>query len=109
MNGVRQVRLVHPVLRFRPVQYVGKISYGIYLWHYVVFAMVEQFHPLGAGWHSLILKTVIAFGAASASFHLLEKPCLRLKDRFARPSVSDANPVIYSGLQSLGSRATTRP
>jgi peptidoglycan/LPS O-acetylase OafA/YrhL len=75
-------------LRLRPVVYLGTISYGIYLWHQ---AFIEKIHQWG-GWSDNPLPNgpflVHAFGAlalailvASASWHLVERPILRLKDR----------------------------
>jgi peptidoglycan/LPS O-acetylase OafA/YrhL len=69
--------LSHPTLVF-----VGKISYGLYLWHYVVFWIVRD-HT--AGWSSstrVPLELSLAFGVALASYFLLELPIVRKKARF---------------------------
>ncbi|MGK8208112.1 acyltransferase family protein [Burkholderia cenocepacia] len=64
-------------LRAGPVVFVGTISFSLYLWQQP-FANpdlpVAHAFPLGIAW---------ALIAAAASYFVVEKPCLRLKDRFA--------------------------
>jgi peptidoglycan/LPS O-acetylase OafA/YrhL len=62
-----------------PLIYIGKISYGLYLWHYVVFGLTPQEWPL-ARQRSLGLLLTASF--TLASFYLLERPLLRLKRKF---------------------------
>lgn len=76
-------------LRWRPMQYLGKISYGTYLLHLPVAAAVSFVWRI-LGWRSpgdsfLWLATAMALSiaCASASWHLLERPVLRLRDRLA--------------------------
>ena len=78
------------------LRYIGKISYGIYLLHYPLFLLwahwfaSQNFLPVNE-----VARNVLAFAgqmllavlAASLSWHLLEKPILRLKERF--PSGSE--------------------
>jgi peptidoglycan/LPS O-acetylase OafA/YrhL len=67
-------------LEWRPVRWIGMVSYGLYLWHWPLSRAAEdtQWGPLS--------QTVLAFGATFAisafSFYWYEKPFLRLKDRF---------------------------
>lgn len=76
----RQVWLQHPWLVF-----VGKISYGLYLWHYLAFVAppVEALpQPIRS-----VVEWAGAFALALMSWYLLEKPISRrLKGRFARPT-----------------------
>jgi peptidoglycan/LPS O-acetylase OafA/YrhL len=68
-------------LELRPLAWVGKISYGVYLWHYPVF---KSLNHLSAPWPLKLLIAVSAtFAIASVSFYVLERPLLRLKKRFA--------------------------
>ncbi len=80
------------LLALPPLQWVGRLSYSLYLWHTVALALAGRFaghlpkNP-GIPWTSVSYVT-IAFGLASVSYYLVEKPFLRLKTRFAVVGVS---------------------
>lgn len=61
------------VLAWAPVSYLGRISYGIYLWHwpYAVWLATHsgQFRPARA-----VLVVALTIATASASYHFLEMP-----------------------------------
>jgi peptidoglycan/LPS O-acetylase OafA/YrhL len=74
---------VSRILGFRPITFVGRISYGIYVFHLIVAQVVARAldagngpfstHRNSAGW--LIVSTVsILF--ATAHFYLIEKPLM---------------------------------
>lgn len=75
-------------LDWPPFQYLGKISYGLYIYHFPVIWFVSQIQGLGSSGESvhplvLMLSFIITITIASLSYYLLEKPFLKLKDRFA--------------------------
>ncbi len=68
------------VLTSGPLVWIGQLSYGLYLWHYPVYRIMGQ---MGASqFQCLTLGTAITVFAAALSWHLVEKPLLRLKKRF---------------------------
>jgi peptidoglycan/LPS O-acetylase OafA/YrhL len=74
-------------LSWRPLRYVGDISYSLYLWHFVWLMLpLQMVHPPTSVWTRPIeiLGTLVC---AMASYHLLENPIRhseRLdRDRFA--------------------------
>jgi peptidoglycan/LPS O-acetylase OafA/YrhL len=77
-------------LRLAPVQYVGKISYGIYLLHLIALGTInglgKHFSFLAApGLPRFFALIFLSIGYASVSWYLLERPLLRLKDCVSRP------------------------
>jgi peptidoglycan/LPS O-acetylase OafA/YrhL len=69
--------LSHPLLVF-----VGKISYGLYLWHYIAFWIVRDHTAGWSQWARVPLELGLAFAVAVASYYLLELPIVRKKARF---------------------------
>ena len=77
-------------LRNRLLDYLGRVSYGIYMYHMlVVFMLVQAAKPLLAalprGLDSLVFyaaATVGVVGISAISKTMLENPILRLKKRF---------------------------
>ncbi|MGL4598255.1 MAG: acyltransferase family protein [Bacteroidia bacterium] len=76
-----------PFLRPRVLQYLGKISYGIYLYHkpipfFFTMACTKLHIPLIENKPLLFcIYIVITIGAAMLSWKLIEKPIARLKDK----------------------------
>jgi peptidoglycan/LPS O-acetylase OafA/YrhL len=72
-------------LRNRCLVYLGTISYGIYLYHHILFKIYEDLASY-YGWGGSIAidlaKLGVALALASLSWHLVERPILSLKDRF---------------------------
>ena len=68
-------------LGLAPLRWVGRISYGLYLWHFPIFLVFR--YRLGV---SFPLRAAILVGlsiaVAAASHQWIERPFLRLKDRF---------------------------
>ncbi|HEY2156666.1 MAG TPA: acyltransferase, partial [Isosphaeraceae bacterium] len=72
-------------LRARLIVYLGTISYGIYLYHIAAQvcgdAIVSRL-GLPRGVSRAAVSPALVLGVSAASWAWLEKPCLRLKDRF---------------------------
>src|SRR5579859_1789997 len=62
------------ILNVRPVAWLGKISYSLYLWQQL-FAYGQHDRP----WYFVLF----AVGLASASYYLVEQPMLRVRERKA--------------------------
>jgi peptidoglycan/LPS O-acetylase OafA/YrhL len=78
------------VLSWRPIRYLGDISYGVYLWHLPLLLAIQ--HRLGYAtfsghfWVLLALTVASSVLVASLSWRLLESPLLRWANRRYRPS-----------------------
>ena len=70
------------VLSTRPLMTIGRVSYGLYLWHgMVLLYLLNETFGLGRWTRAGLGLTVTAAGTA-ASWILVEKPALRMKGRF---------------------------
>jgi len=73
-------------LSWRPVVWVGVISYGMYLWHWALLSM-----SLTLGYRHLAVRLLVAFvltpAVAAASFYLVERPVRRrVRRHLTQPS-----------------------
>lgn len=66
---------------------IARYSYGLYVWHLIVFNAV--FSRVGAFgiWQRAAIATIVTAAAAITSFHLLEAPMLSFKRFFPQPGI----------------------
>lgn len=70
-------------LRDRRLVFLGQISYGIYLYHYPVYYLIDTMTGHGTAWWAVALKIVTSVAVASLSWRWIESPILGLKSRFS--------------------------
>ena len=80
---------LNTILVWRPLVSLGKISYGFYLWHFLVFNMAFKgfgskmdLSSLGNTILVVALATVVTLVISVASYRFVELPILQLKKRF---------------------------
>ncbi|WP_421120292.1 acyltransferase family protein [Aquihabitans daechungensis] len=66
--------LLSRALSFRPLCYLGLISYGIYLWHWPVITTVTAGRVGFGGLELTALRIGLSLGLALLSFYLIEQP-----------------------------------
>ena len=92
-----------------PLQYLGKISYGLYIYHFPIvhFFPVNLFvSQLQGRFVSmevvsliiLIIVFAVTVAVASLSYYALEKPFLKMKDRYVSYSNRSVDSVASSDL-----------
>ncbi len=95
--GDQSVGLVRRFVSWKPIWWVGTVSYGFYLWHLAIMErLVTIPAPFGGApqWHGfrswrlfdanvyglILLTFVLALAAAGFSWYVVEKPLLRFKN-----------------------------
>ena len=72
--------LLFRILNWRPLAAIGVLSFSLYVWNNLFLkgesAWISRAFPL---------NVLCLIGMALFSYYLIEKPCLRLKDRFHKP------------------------
>jgi peptidoglycan/LPS O-acetylase OafA/YrhL len=64
------------VLGIAPLAWLGRISYGLYLWHWPVYQALTTNSGL-RGWVLDLARIAVSLGLAVASFYLVERPVRR--------------------------------
>ena len=75
---------LHRFFELAPVRYTGRISYGLYLYHWPIYLLVTPERIGGwlggdggyrpSGYQLLAVHLALTFAAAAASYHLIERP-----------------------------------
>ena len=82
-------------LAWRPLVWLGAISYGVYLWHWPIFLALNGERTGWSGWRLFALRCAVTVAVAAASWWLLEQPIRRWR------------PVIVPMLPLAGATAAT--
>lgn len=82
----------HPdsrLLASAPMAYIGKLSYGIYLWHFPLVLVLRDAHAQ-PWWITLSATLLFSFVMAALCLHLVDMPLKRWRERGGRlkPSFS---------------------
>jgi peptidoglycan/LPS O-acetylase OafA/YrhL len=108
--GPQDRSLVRRLLSAWPVAAVGVVSYGVYLWQLAWLS--EVFRWAGhRGWHTTVpfvfltvVVLILAVGSSAASYFVVERPVLRLKDgirprpRAGGPTPAEPSPAPATSL-----------
>ncbi|MEZ4293381.1 MAG: acyltransferase [Polyangiaceae bacterium] len=68
------------VLNFRPVAFIGMVSYSLYLWQQPFLRGIEA-GKVPPWWQQFPVNVGLSFVVAVGSYYLIEKPFLRLRGR----------------------------
>ncbi len=96
-------------LALTPVVWVGRISYGLYLWHWPVNVYLNEARVGLYGSQLNALRLVVTFAIATASFYLLELPIRRgaLRTRPLRWLAPAA--IAFTGIALVAATAGAEP
>jgi len=93
-----------PLLGRQPLRYIGQRSYGLYLWHWPIYAVTRPELDLALdGISLLVLRLGLTFGAAELSYRFLEMPIRRgaigkLKNKWERGSTASRRKLRWQVL-----------
>jgi peptidoglycan/LPS O-acetylase OafA/YrhL len=97
---------VSRLLESKALTAIGRVSYGLYLYHSPIYSYLDAHGTVRQRPGAAVLAVAATVAATLVSYMLIERPCLRLKDRLrerrsATPNVADVA-VVHSP-------ASTRP
>lgn len=110
LRGANGPGVAARVLEWAPLQFLGVISYSLYLWHMpVIWFLFRQglgFPATSVGyWLNVLLVVAISVGLSTITYNLIEKPALQLKRKAEiRPAASAAQPAAVRDLAATPER-----
>lgn len=87
------IRKEYRVLNWGPVVWLGWISYSLYLWQMPFMKQAGTVNP-GHIWFDFPYNIGFAVLAGCASYYLVERPVLRLRDRIFRKPYGEAKAAV---------------
>lgn len=73
-SGMESQTLVGRLLSFRPVVFIGKISYSLYLWHWPVIVFAKYYAILELKPYQIVAVALLIFILSVVSWQFVEKP-----------------------------------
>jgi peptidoglycan/LPS O-acetylase OafA/YrhL len=74
-------------LSVSPLRWVGRISYGLYLWHWPVYLTLTQSRTGLDGFWLLAVRVAVSVAFAALSFYALERPIRAGTFRLPKPQI----------------------
>ena len=79
ISSGKQHTLMSRLLSFKPVVFIGKISYSLYLWHFPVLVLTTPVSEIGnPNIIFVVLRVILTFVLATASYVFVETPIRKL-------------------------------
>lgn len=95
---VTSISIGRPVLTSAPLVWIGQRSYGLYLWHQVVFRYVAPHVPgIPLPYANDVALLLLTLVPVVLSYSLIERPFLRLKGRLSTRSTHPPVPATQTG------------
>lgn len=108
--GAMQPGVLSSALSFTPLVWIGRISYGLYLWHWPIDVWVVPSRVSVDDTALNVLRLGLTFIAAIASYHLVERP---IRERSFRPKVAlfafAPAAAVVAGIVVLSAAGATAP
>lgn len=75
--GVQVAGPVRTLLAVRPLVALGRISYGVYLYHWPVYVVLDAERVDQTGWVLFLVRITLTLAVATCSYLLVERPLRR--------------------------------
>ena len=109
---------LHRFFNLAPVRYTGRISYGLYLYHWPIYLLVTP-ERIGAwlggdggylpsGYQLLAIHLGLTFAAAAVSYHLIERPIVERRWPVLPRPLTPAGGALAASAAVLGLAALAR-
>ncbi|WP_018601905.1 acyltransferase family protein [Mycobacterium sp. 155] len=100
---------VAKALAWRPLVALGAISYGVYLWHWPVFLILDGERTGWTSWSLLTLRCAVTLAAAIVSWWLIEQPVRRWRPTHVPMLRLAAATVATAAAVTMGVLPVTQP
>jgi peptidoglycan/LPS O-acetylase OafA/YrhL len=80
------------ILSWAPMLYIGRLSYTLYLFHWLGKNLAHDFAPVAYSWHWYGIFVPVTAIATLSCYHLLEVPIVGLRRRFGSNAPPEAVP-----------------
>ena len=79
ISSGKQHTLMSKLLSFKPIVFIGKISYSLYLWHFPILVLTTPVSEIGnPNIFFVVLRIVLTFAVAILSYVFVETPIRKL-------------------------------
>jgi hypothetical protein len=86
------------VLSVPPLPELGRISYGVYLWHWPVVVFLDEARTGLAGWGLVAIRAAVTVLVSIASYELVERPVRHHRWPFRRAALSTVAAIAAMAL-----------
>ncbi len=106
---------VRRLLALPPFPAIGRISYGLYLWHWPIYVWLSPARTGREGTELLLLRLAVTLVVSLASYFLVEQPIREQRFRAVRnrllwvPATLAVTSLILFGFTASGAASRTRP
>ena len=85
--SVREQSTAKRLMNLLPMQHLGKISYGLYVYHFICFLLVNKYFGINNSLLHFIASFALAITVSHLSYTYFERKFLHLKKYFERQEI----------------------